>query len=118
MSSIPPWPTSRARNAGGLPRTADGKVDFSRDFFSKPAYLTVSGQLNGEYYACALSNIYTFGASAHAACTYGMRSGGGFGSRGVLRGLARAFKYVVRCLPMQLPRFAQLATRAKLCCQR
>lgn len=34
-----------------------------QDFFSKPAYLTVSGQLNGEYYACALSNIYTFGAA-------------------------------------------------------
>lgn len=36
-------------------------MDYSKDFFSKPSYLTVSGQLNGEYYACALSNIYTFG---------------------------------------------------------
>ncbi|PSC73030.1 asparagine-tRNA cytoplasmic 1-like [Micractinium conductrix] len=55
-----------ARNAGGLPRTADGKVDYSKDFFSKPSYLTVSGQLNGEYYACALSNIYTFGPTFRA----------------------------------------------------
>jgi hypothetical protein len=57
----PPAPACSARNAGGLPRTEAGKVDYSKDFFSKPAYLTVSGQLNGEYYACALSNIYTFG---------------------------------------------------------
>ncbi|KAL4441815.1 hypothetical protein ABPG77_003731 [Micractinium sp. CCAP 211/92] len=55
-----------ARNAGGIPRTVDGKVDYSKDFFSKPAYLTVSGQLNGEYYACALSNIYTFGPTFRA----------------------------------------------------
>ena len=57
----PPAPPRSARSAGGLPRTADGRLDYSKDFFSKPAYLTVSGQLNGEYYACALSNIYTFG---------------------------------------------------------
>jgi len=43
------------------PRTEDGKVDYSQDFFGKPANLTVSGQLNGETYACALSKIYTFG---------------------------------------------------------
>ncbi|KAL4434001.1 hypothetical protein ABPG75_000442 [Micractinium tetrahymenae] len=55
-----------ARNAGGIPRTAEGRVDYSKDFFSKPAYLTVSGQLNGEYYACALSNIYTFGPTFRA----------------------------------------------------
>lgn len=55
-----------ARNAGGIPKTAEGKVDYSKDFFSKPAYLTVSGQLNGEYYACALSNIYTFGPTFRA----------------------------------------------------
>ncbi|KAI7843684.1 hypothetical protein COHA_002584 [Chlorella ohadii] len=55
-----------ARNAGGIPKTADGKVDYTKDFFSKPAYLTVSGQLNGEYYACGLSNIYTFGPTFRA----------------------------------------------------
>jgi len=49
-----------------LPRTADGKIDFSKDFFGKAAYLTVSGQLNGETYACALSDIYTFGPTFRA----------------------------------------------------
>ena len=51
----------RARSVGGIVRTADGRIDYSEDFFAKPAYLTVSGQLNVEYYACALSNVYTFG---------------------------------------------------------
>lgn len=49
-----------------LPKTPDGKVDYSKDFFSKPAYLTVSGQLNGEIYACALSDVYTFGPTFRA----------------------------------------------------
>lgn len=40
--------------------------DFSKDFFKKPAYLTVSGQLEGESYACALSDIYTFGPTFRA----------------------------------------------------
>ncbi len=44
-----------------VPRTDKGAVDFSKDFFGKEAFLTVSGQLNGETYACALSKIYTFG---------------------------------------------------------
>ena len=44
----------------------DKKADFSQDFFQKPAYLTVSGQLNGEIYACALSDIYTFGPTFRA----------------------------------------------------
>jgi asparaginyl-tRNA synthetase len=48
------------------PRNPEGKVDFTQDFFSKPAYLTVSGQLNGEIYACALSDIYTFGPTFRA----------------------------------------------------
>ena len=48
------------------PRTQEGKVDYSKDFFSKPAYLTVSGQLNGETYACAFSDIYTFGPTFRA----------------------------------------------------
>ena len=39
----------------------DGQVDFSKDFFNKPTNLTVSGQLNGETYAMAFKNIYTFG---------------------------------------------------------
>ena len=49
-----------------LPRTKDGHIDFSKDFFGKAAYLTVSGQLNGEAYACALSDIYTFGPTFRA----------------------------------------------------
>lgn len=47
-------------------RKPDGKIDYNQDFFSKPAYLTVSGQLNGEIYACALSDIYTFGPTFRA----------------------------------------------------
>ena len=49
-----------------LPRTADGQVDFSRDFFGKEAFLTVSGQLNVEGYCLALSKVYTFGPTFRA----------------------------------------------------
>ena len=49
-----------------LPMTEDGKVDFSKDFFNKPTNLTVSGQLNGETYAMAFRNIYTFGPTFRA----------------------------------------------------
>jgi len=48
------------------PRTPDGKVDYHQDFFSKPTYLTVSGQLNGETFALGLSDIYTFGPTFRA----------------------------------------------------
>ena len=48
-----------------LPRK-DGKVDSSLDFFQKPAYLTVSGQLEGEIFASALGKIYTFGPTFRA----------------------------------------------------
>lgn len=53
-------------DVANAPKTPDGKVDFKQDFFEKPAYLTVSGQLNGEIYACALSDIYTFGPTFRA----------------------------------------------------
>jgi len=43
-----------------------GEFDFDQDFFSKPAYLTVSGQLNAEIYACALRDVYTFGPTFRA----------------------------------------------------
>ncbi|AFP85416.1 asparaginyl-tRNA synthetase [secondary endosymbiont of Heteropsylla cubana] len=43
------------------PQTPDGKCDFHQDFFGKETFLTVSGQLNAESYACALSKVYTFG---------------------------------------------------------
>jgi asparaginyl-tRNA synthetase len=49
-----------------LPRTEDGKVDYSKDFFNKQTNLTVSGQLNGETFACAFRNIYTFGPTFRA----------------------------------------------------
>lgn len=49
-----------------LPRTKDGKVDYSQDFFGKEAHLTVSGQLNGEMYALGLGDIYTFGPTFRA----------------------------------------------------
>ena len=48
------------------PRTEDGKVDFSQDFFGKETNLTVSGQLNGETFAQAFRNIYTFGPTFRA----------------------------------------------------
>lgn len=48
------------------PKNPQGKVDYAQDFFASPAYLTVSGQLNGEIYACALSDIYTFGPTFRA----------------------------------------------------
>ena len=49
-----------------VPKTEDGRVDFSQDFFNKPTNLTVSGQLNGETYAMAFRNIYTFGPTFRA----------------------------------------------------
>lgn len=49
-----------------IPRTPAGGVDFSNDFFGKEAFLTVSGQLNVETYACALSKVYTFGPTFRA----------------------------------------------------
>jgi len=47
-------------------RTMDGKVDWQQDFFGKPAYLTVSGQLEGEIFALAFSKVYTFGPTFRA----------------------------------------------------
>ena len=49
-----------------LPRTPEGKVDFTRDFFGRETYLTVSGQLNVEAYCLALSKVYTFGPTFRA----------------------------------------------------
>ncbi len=48
------------------PRTQDGKIDFSQDFFGRETNLTVSGQLEGEAYALAFRNIYTFGPTFRA----------------------------------------------------
>ena len=49
-----------------VPKTDDGKVDYAQDFFGKQTSLTVSGQLNGETYAQAFRNIYTFGPTFRA----------------------------------------------------
>ncbi|KGJ96488.1 asparagine--tRNA ligase [Thalassotalea sp. ND16A] len=49
-----------------LPRDDKGKVDYKEDFFGKETFLTVSGQLNVETYACALSKVYTFGPTFRA----------------------------------------------------
>jgi len=48
------------------PRTSEGKTDWQQDFFGKPAFLTVSGQLEGEIFASAFSNVYTFGPTFRA----------------------------------------------------
>ena len=53
-------------DAQNPPRLEDGSVDFSKDFFGKAANLTVSGQLEGETYAMAFGNIYTFGPTFRA----------------------------------------------------
>ncbi len=49
-----------------LPRTVDGAIDFSQDFFGKPAFLTVSGQLNVETFCLAMTRVYTFGPTFRA----------------------------------------------------
>ncbi len=49
-----------------LPKTEEGAIDFSKDFFGKQAFLTVSGQLNVETYCLAMSKVYTFGPTFRA----------------------------------------------------
>jgi asparaginyl-tRNA synthetase len=48
------------------PRREDGEIDSAKDFFARPTYLTVSGQLEAEAFACALSKVYTFGPTFRA----------------------------------------------------
>ena len=58
----------RVEDIGGglIARTGDGRTDFSKDFFGREAFLTVSGQLNVETYCLALSKVYTFGPTFRA----------------------------------------------------
>src|SRR5215813_1122885 len=49
-----------------VPRTPGGEVDFHQDFFDRPSYLTVSGQLEAETFACSLGKVYTFGPTFRA----------------------------------------------------
>jgi len=53
-------------NLENVPKTEDGSVNFKEDFFGKPSFLTVSGQLNAEAYALAFSDVYTFGPTFRA----------------------------------------------------
>lgn len=57
---------AKARMTGGLPRKPDGGIDYSHDFFGMPVSMTVSGQLQGEIYACAMTSVYTFGPTFRA----------------------------------------------------
>ncbi len=56
-----------------IPRTEDNRVDFTQDFFQKPAYLTVSGQLQAETMALAFGKVYTFGPTFRAEKSYTQR---------------------------------------------
>ncbi|ESA35036.1 asparaginyl-trna synthetase [Leptolyngbya sp. Heron Island J] len=58
--------TVTSMNLDKLPKGDDGKVDYGQDFFGKPTYLTVSGQLEAEIMAMAFSNVYTFGPTFRA----------------------------------------------------
>ncbi len=49
-----------------VPRTKEGAVDYTKDFFGKPSFLTVSGQINVECFSCAMSDVYTFGPTFRA----------------------------------------------------
>ena len=53
-----------------VPKTEDGAVDYSKDFFKKPVNLTVSGQLEAEAMAMALGKVYTFGPTFRAEESY------------------------------------------------
>lgn len=63
---IPSSPEATDSRVDAIPKTEDGSIDWSQDFFGKPAFLTVSGQLNAETYATALSDVYTFGPTFRA----------------------------------------------------
>ncbi|KAH9611030.1 hypothetical protein KSS87_015320 [Heliosperma pusillum] len=63
---IPTSSEAVGSSAATIPKTKDGLIDWSQDFFGKPAFLTVSGQLNAETYATALSDVYTFGPTFRA----------------------------------------------------
>jgi asparaginyl-tRNA synthetase len=59
-------PEEAKKRAGDKHPPKVGDVDYKQDFFGRPAFLTVSGQLNVETYACALSDVYTFGPTFRA----------------------------------------------------
>ncbi len=64
LEKVPHAPLSSGRGAGGEGHPSS--VDYSKDFFGKPAFLTVSGQLQAEAFACSLGKVYTFGPTFRA----------------------------------------------------
>ncbi|GAB2224534.1 hypothetical protein Drorol1_Dr00005296 [Drosera rotundifolia] len=63
---IPSVQDATHSSVDSIPKTDNGSIDWSQDFFKKPAFLTVSGQLNAETYATALTDVYTFGPTFRA----------------------------------------------------
>ena len=91
-------------DAEKMPRMTNGKIDYTKDFFARPTYLTVSGQLEAEALALALSKVYTFGptfraensnTSRHAQRVLDDRAGDGVlrseGQHGSRRGVCEIF---------------------------
>ncbi|KAM7272744.1 hypothetical protein ACFE04_027407 [Oxalis oulophora] len=66
FGAIPSSQEPRDSPVAAIPKKENGTIDWSQDFFGKPAFLTVSGQLNAETYATALSDVYTFGPTFRA----------------------------------------------------
>ena len=97
-----------------LPRTEDGRIDFSKDFFGKGVNLTVSGQLSAETYAMAFANVYTFGptfraersnTARHAAEFWMMEPEIAFADlKDDMRLAEDMIKYVVRYVMQECPR--------------
>jgi asparaginyl-tRNA synthetase len=69
VTTVLPKPHEKVK----VPTTKDGLVDYKDDFFGKPSYLTVSGQLAVENFACALSDVYTFGPTFRAEVSHTSR---------------------------------------------
>ncbi|MDV6315075.1 asparagine--tRNA ligase [Idiomarina sp. HP20-50] len=96
-----------------IPKTDKGDVDYSEDFFGKEAFLTVSGQLNVESYACSLSKVYTFGptfraensnTSRHLSEFWMVEPELAFASLDDIAGLAEAMlKYVFKAILEERP---------------
>lgn len=64
----------RVTHYRGLVKNQEGLTDYSQDFFGKPTFLTVSGQLNAEMYATAMSDVYTFGEARPSCVTLSTNS--------------------------------------------
>ena len=64
MTTILPKEDKSVELINKIPNT--NKIDYSKDFFKKPAFLSVSGQLAVENYACSMTNVYTFGPTFRA----------------------------------------------------